>query len=151
MRELAADNGFTPVELLTKPQLEASVRPLWAAFWTLSHSRQMGYNGSQAISLIEIKAYYDLIQDFGVEAAMSETRMSNGLCAFFPTPIVECIGALQYAYQDRTLPRGSDMGCEAKVMHSHLGLTPWQRVRRFVDAIQRMDTVYLQYERSKQQ
>jgi predicted alpha/beta hydrolase len=148
---LAADSGFTPVELLSKPQLKTSVTPLWAAFWTLSHSRQIGQNGSQAICLTEIKAYYDLIQEFGVEAAMSETRMTNGLCAFHPMMIVECLGELNQAYQDRTLPRGSDMGSEAKVMHSHLSLTPWQRVRRFVDAIQRMDTIYLQYERSKQQ
>jgi hypothetical protein len=140
-----------PYELLNKPQLRASVRPLWAAFWTLSHSRQIGYSSSQPISLTDIKAYFDLVQGSEVEAAMSEARMSNGLCAFYPTPIVECVSHLHHSFQNRTLPRGSDTGIEAKIMHSYLGLTPWQRVRRFIDAIQRMDTVFLKHERSKQQ
>jgi hypothetical protein len=111
----------------------------------------MGYNGSQPITLSDIKAYFDLVQGSEVEATMSEARMSNGLCAFYPTPILECSAYLQRSLQNRTLPRGSDTGVEAKIMHTYLGLTPWQRVRRFIDAIQQMDTVFLQHERSKQQ
>lgn len=147
--ELKAERGFTPVQLLEKPTLGESVRDLWDAFWALSQSRQMGYTGSQPISMVEIKAYYELTHGGEMDAATSEARLANALCYLPPMPLSECEGQLHLSYQSRVLPRGTDFGAEVKCLSAIKVLAPWQRVRRLITAVQKMDTAFLNYERSK--
>lgn len=137
-----------PDALVKKPTLSRSVEDLWEAFWALHASRQIGYTGSQSFSMVDLHSYWSLTNDGVVSAQIAAAHSRNGLCPTYGlSRPPECVINLHAHTWSQRIPSTSDMNEEVFTINP---LPQWMRVKRFLTAMQRMDAIYINFERSKQ-
>ena len=137
-----------PDALVNKPTLSRSAEDLWEAFWAMHASRQVGYSGSQSLSMSDLKAYWDLTQSGMTQSQIANIHARNGLCPVHgETRPVECVINLHvHTWSKRILPA---LAINEEVFTINT-LPQWMRVKRFLTSMQRMDAIYINFERSKQ-
>ena len=138
-----------PDALVNKPTLSRSAEDLWEAFWAMHASRQVGYSGSQSLSMSDLKAYWDLTQSGMTQSQIANIHARNGLYTVDSPPSrpVDCVINLHVHTWSKRIPAISNINEEVFTINT---LPQWMRVKRFLTSMQRMDAIYINFERSKQ-